>query len=749
MAKRTLCLWLGILSLFVFGCEPEASRKARQEHPVYTSFRDIPGVTAEEIAAIERLQAKKRSFVFGMNPSTELFTEEDGSAGGYSVLLCDWLTTLFGMSFKPTLYEWDDLMVGLQSHVVDFTGEMTPTEERRQHYFMTDSIAERTIKRVSVKGSEALSRTEKQRPLRYVFLEDATTRELVWPFVRQDSKYVFAGNYGEVYRLLQEDKVDAFLDESPSEASFEAYGDVVVEDFYPLTFSPVSMTTQNPELAPIISVVQKALHHGSSYHLTQLYNQGYAAYRRHKLFMQLTAEEKAYIREHSAPDRAIPLAIEYANYPVSFYNEQEEAWQGIALDVLKEIEQLTGLTFARAHEGRVEWPDLLAMLVRGEVALVTELIPSETRRGRFLWPDIPYQIDKYALLSRADHPAIKPNEILYARVGLLADTTYTEVFRAWFPEHKNTVEYVNNYEAFNALERGDVDFLMMTQNLLLNVTNYLERPGFKVNVLFNRPYESTFGIHVEEAMLRSIMSKALRVIDTQGITQHWSHKMFDYRLKMAEAKLPWLIGVSVLMFCVVTLLLVLYQSRSMEKRLENLVQTRTAELREQRDLLAQMSMTDQLTGIPNRRSFNDRIHHEWRVALREKMPLSILVLDVDRFKHFNDAYGHQQGDAVLREVAKTITQALNRPGDFAARWGGEEFIVLLPNTDAHGALKIAESIRAHVEELEIAISENVVARVTISIGGHTQIPVPNSSIDSFISIADNLLYNRLFKNPCA
>ncbi|MDR1849779.1 MAG: hypothetical protein LBQ75_07050, partial [Zoogloeaceae bacterium] len=125
MAKRTLCLLLGILSLFVFGCEPEASRKARQEHPVYTSFRDIPGVTAEEIAAIERLQAEKRSFVFGMNPSTEFFTEEDGSAGGYSVLLCDWLTTLFGMPFKSTLYEWDDLMVGLQSHVVDFTGEMT------------------------------------------------------------------------------------------------------------------------------------------------------------------------------------------------------------------------------------------------------------------------------------------------------------------------------------------------------------------------------------------------------------------------------------------------------------------------------------------------------------------------------------------------------------------------------------------------------------------------------------------------
>jgi len=755
MIQRTFCLFLGILSLVaVFGCEPVAPQNTQQEPLVYTAFRDIPGVTVEEVAAIEQLHAARRSFVLAVNPGTELFTSEEGVSGGYTVLLCDWLTTLFGMPFKPVTYEWDDLLSGLESHAIDFTGEMTATEERRQRYFMTDAIAERTIKRIHIKDDITLSVTEKRRPLRYAFLAGTTTRDQVEPFLKPGSEYVFVGNSADAYRLLQEDKVDAFFDESPAEAAFESYGEVKVEDFGRPLLSPVSLTTQNPELAPIIAVVQKALQNGGFHHLARLYRQGYADYRRHKLFSQLTAEEKAYIREHVAANRAIPLAAEYDNYPVSFYNEQEKAWQGVVFDVLEEITQLTGLSFVRKHEGRVKWSDLQTMLEQGEAAIISELIPTEDRRGHFLWADMPHMIDRYALLSRADHPVIMPNEIPHARVGVLAGTGYAEVFRDWFPNHRHTVEYMNNYEAFDALERGEVDFLMMTQNLLLNVTNYLERPGFKVNVLFNHTCESTFGLNLRETVLRSIVSKSLRMIDTQSITQNWMYKTFDYRFRMAEARLPWLIGSSVLFLCIILLLLALYQkSRGVEKRLEDLVRERTAELCEQRDLLEYMSMTDQLTGIPNRRNFNDRLNHEWRLAIRGGLPISILMLDIDQFKNFNDTYGHQQGDKVLQEVAKAITQSLNRAGDFAARWGGEEFIVSLFNTDGSGALKVAESIRANVEALEIVVSEGSIAHVTISIGVHTKIPGINSSVASIISIADNLLYkakgegrNRVFSS---
>ena len=597
MNNKALCLLLGLLSFAcVFGCEPSARLKARQERPVYTSYQDIPGVTEEETAAIEKFRAADRTFVFGMNPSTEFFTEEDGTVGGYSVLFCEWLSTLFGITFKPVLFEWDDLLAGLESGAIDFTGEMTATEERRAKYFMTDTIAERTIKFMRLKGEDPLPAIEKQRPLRYAFLEDTTTHGLVSPFLKEGSEYVFVGNYEDVYRLLEKGLIDAFFDENPAESAFDDYGDVVAEDFFPLLYSPVSLTTQNQELKPIISAVQKVLKSGGAYHLTQLYNRGYIDYLRHKFFSQLTAEEKEYIREHLASGLKIPVAMEYDNYPASFYNEQENKWQGIAIDVLKEVEKLTGLAFVRAQEGRLEWPVLLGMLERGEAAMATELIPSKERRGRFLWPDNPYQVDFYALLSRADYPDIRPNEILYAKVGLIEDSVYAEIFREWFPNHPNVVEYTSNFDAFDALERGDVDLLMMTQNQLLSVTNFLERPGFKSNILFNRSYEASFGLNIKESVLCSIMSKALPLIDIHSISQRWTHRLFDYRLKMAQAKLPWLIGVSTLLLCVLLLVFAFFQRKRGEgKKLEVLVERRTAE---QRQILTKLeAVTGNYKGI--------------------------------------------------------------------------------------------------------------------------------------------------------
>ena len=158
--------------------------------------------------------------------------------------------------------------------------------------------------------------------------------------------------------------------------------------------------------------------------------------------------------------------------------------------------------------------------------------------------------------------------------------------------------------------------------------------------------------------------------------------------------------------------------------------------------IKRLSMTDQLTEIPNRRSFDERLSMEWRRAIREKTPISLLMLDIDKFKTYNDLYGHQKGDIVLRAVAKTIEQGLRRPGDFAARWGGEEFVALLANTDRAGALEVAERIRADVEKLHISCekSSDAEAPVTISLGVESLIPDTNSSLDLFISAADTALY---------
>ena len=162
---------------------------------------------------------------------------------------------------------------------------------------------------------------------------------------------------------------------------------------------------------------------------------------------------------------------------------------------------------------------------------------------------------------------------------------------------------------------------------------------------------------------------------------------------------------------------------------------------EQLRLIEHLSLVDTLTNITNRRGFDNRMNIEWKRAIREKVPLSILMLDIDHFKKINDTYGHQQGDEVLKVVAYLINSGINRTTDLAARWGGEEFIALLPNTDLPGARSVAESIRARIENfLLMSIDGTVQLNVTISIGVNTIIPSIEDEIMNFIDGADKALY---------
>jgi len=157
--------------------------------------------------------------------------------------------------------------------------------------------------------------------------------------------------------------------------------------------------------------------------------------------------------------------------------------------------------------------------------------------------------------------------------------------------------------------------------------------------------------------------------------------------------------------------------------------------------IERLSMIDQLTNIPNRRSFDDRLNMEWKQAVREQTPISLLIMDLDKFKDLNDTYGHQQGDVVLQTVAGIFPQSFKRPGDFAARWGGEEFVILLPNTSLEGATEVAEKIRADVGTTPFITTDGAEIRVTISVGVNSLIPEKGDSIDAFISNADKALYS--------
>ena len=157
--------------------------------------------------------------------------------------------------------------------------------------------------------------------------------------------------------------------------------------------------------------------------------------------------------------------------------------------------------------------------------------------------------------------------------------------------------------------------------------------------------------------------------------------------------------------------------------------------------IRKQAKSDGLTGVSNRRSFSERIAVELNRSRLDQEPLSLIMIDIDYFKPFNDHYGHEQGDHCLKKVARQISNTIKRPGDFCARYGGEEFVVLLPATPSAGAMHIAEEIRINIEKLEIPhIASLCDGIVTVSLGVATFEDYDTSSRDTLLYKADTALY---------
>jgi len=568
-----LLAYIFLFALFS-GCV-KSSKTQNSDNFASASYRNIPGITNEEITAIEALKKSKSSFVYGMLLTTDTFFGEDGEIEGFTALFCEWLSRFFGIPFKPAIYDWGDLVKGITNYEIDFTGEMTATDERRKTYFMTDTIAEHSLKTFRLADSRPIIEIIKTRPLRCCFFEGTTTIDDITSRLQGEYEIIQVSNFNAAYRALKNEEADVFFIESSGEAAFENYDDVKLETFFPLMFTSVSMTARNPALAPVISIVQKALQSGYREYLTKLYIKGYDDYRKHKLYMRLSKEEKAHIREHPV----VSFAAEYDNYPTSFYNYYENEWQGIAYDVLREIEKLTGLTFQITNDNNTEWPELLNSLETGKVSMISELLETEDRARKFLWPQTTLKTDNYILISKSNFPDVDFNEIINVNVGLIKDTGFASLFRIWFPDHKKTIEYENADSAFKALKRGEINMLMANYCQLLMFTNFYEQTGYKANIVFDYASKATFGFNINETLLCSIVDKALYMIDVEDIAEHWMRKTFDYSAKIARSQRPWLISVAFLFFCLLVLLFVLFQkTRRTGKQLEVLVQKRTNEL---------------------------------------------------------------------------------------------------------------------------------------------------------------------------
>ena len=180
------------------------------------------------------------------------------------------------------------------------------------------------------------------------------------------------------------------------------------------------------------------------------------------------------------------------------------------------------------------------------------------------------------------------------------------------------------------------------------------------------------------------------------------------------------------------------------QELQQRVEVRTAELNkrnEQLQYFLKLATTDRLTGLANRHYFAEFWEVEWKAAVRNSTPISAIMIDIDYFKSFNDTFGHQKGDDCLKQVAQRIKKTLKRPRDLAVRYGGEEFLVVLPNTNREGAITIAKTIQLEIRSLGISHCKSDVSdRVTVSMGIATVIPQRRAKPEDLIAYADRALY---------
>ncbi|MCL2441364.1 MAG: ATP-binding protein, partial [Treponema sp.] len=562
-----IILITGIIIACLAACKQQPLENQNIINP-FVSFYDVPGITEQEITDIEKLQREYQSLTYGMLQSTDAFIKENGQIGGYAALFSEWLTGLFQIPFNIEFLPLSVLYEQLDAQELDFAGVVMLTDENRQNYFMTDVIAERMFVLFRIAGSRSLSQIAAERLPRYAFIENAPAERL-FAATNEPGSYeaVWVRTAMEGYQVIKSGEADAFFTSNNNDALYIQFGDVVTEDFFPLIFNPVAMATANPAFESIISVVTKAQRNNANIYLNELYKRGFQEYQKHKLSVRLTNEEREYIKNNPV----IPIAAISSNYPITFYNAREKEWQGIFFDLLKEIEILTDLSFEFINDEKTDWFVLLEMLQNKDVSLIGELLWTKAREEHFIWTNTVIQNDHYALISTEDHFNVAINEIRSLKVGLARNTGYTAMFRQWFPDHENTVEFDSIEETFIALRKGEVDLVMTTERRLMFLTHYQERTGYKLNYVFDQNIDTRFGFHKDNVILCSIIDKALQSIDTKGISNQWMRRTFDYRAKIAEARVPLLIGISISFAFVVVLIIFLFYRSMRDERMRTLL----------------------------------------------------------------------------------------------------------------------------------------------------------------------------------
>lgn len=426
------------------------------------------------------------------------------------------------------------------------------------------------------------------------------------------------------------------------------------------------------------------------------------------------------------------------------YNDHGRA-KGVAVDIVEALGERIGHDIEiRA----INWDSAQEVVLHGEADVLIHINPDPERKELYDF-SIGMLESEFSIFTGVGNAGIRSVEDLVGRTVGVEPGGYP--MKLIEDREGISIELIYDWEmAFQDLSSGELDAIIVDRWIGEYELAQSKVDGVRI---VEEPIETQFSRMAvrkgNEELLVEINSSLTKMHDDgtiERILNTWKGSRIVY---LTEDRYRRIFTHSVLALLVFVVLISTYtinKYKKLSKKLEADVREGTAQLHVTNELLREanielkrISMVDGLTSIANRRSFDDVYDKVWKLSLREEKSLSIIMMDIDNFKAYNDTYGHLAGDDTLKSVAKVLKNSVNRPGDMVARYGGEEFVVLLMDTDETGAKIIAERIRKRTEDLGI-VNEKVDSVITISLGVASSIPKPEMLPDDLIDSADKALY---------
>ncbi len=659
--KSIIIILLFIIAVTLVQCQKNGKDVSVVE--VATNYREIPGITPEEIVAIESLQ-QNGPLVYASMQGKEGFIDEAGNIRGFSERLSELLGELFMIDIEHKFMSWEGIVNGLDDGTVALTTELSITPERKERYYMSEPISEHNLVYYQKKGIEDIYDKASERKLVFAFGAGSITEEVVRSVFWEEYESVYVYSIEEIIELIDSEKVDAYF---MDDCDWAELSEIEILESFPLTppgYRPLGITAKNEAFEALISAFDKYLLSGGNDIICDIYEAGRDDYNSFMFKKSLTLEEQKYLQELKQSEERIVVGSPVLFYPVSFYNDVDEEFQGISVDLLKEISKISELEFQIVNDNTASWKSIADAFDRQEVKMITGFEKNEERTSKYLFSEA-YARSEYVLISLNSFHNIGLQQVMNIKVGAIEGTAAEEYFKTWFGD-MNLKAYTTLDDVFEALDTGEIDAFVESEYALLSKNNFKQQSGYKLNISLEYPSEIYFGFNHGDEMLCSIIDKAQAYIDVKAINTRWTSNSFDYTSRMNEQKRQLLTVISCLLaLCVILGIIIMINVSRSRNKMEKLVQERTGELSRQTkfleglyDTLPDAVFTKDMDGYYI--SCNDAIEQFLGITKEELIgsrDVQVLVSQEDFVSHLkeDDEEALEAGDFITQE--RTITRA--------------------------------------------------------------------------------------------